>query len=309
MKALRRTGAGLLFLIFALGSARYVSGCAGDGGARGTTFTGNLQQTIAFREPRRFDFALRRLFDVVTTAYAQVSGVEVCIQGTSNCTTTDESGEFTVSGPAEGTVSLRFIGEDFEAELRIDGVRRGGRVRVVNVSCDESEGTCTAEEVRFEGGGVRCESGAITVTPSEQQFTIDGGGEDCIRARGCNVTITGSGGDLVLTNCERCIDAREGAEVTIRVTGGNVSCDATNDGIRTEDDATVSLSADGANDDVTIIGGEEGIEARDASVVELSATGTCVIQGDEDAIRRDSTATVDVSGCANVELRGEERVD
>ena len=92
-------------------------------------------------------------------------------------------------------------------------------------------------------GAIRCENGTLEIMKNlGEDLIIDGGGEDCIRTAGnCNLIV--DPGNIILTNCERCIDARGTSQVTLLTSDGDIECDASEDGIRSRGDAGIVLDA------------------------------------------------------------------
>lgn len=281
----------------------------GSGGEQATTFTGNLAEEAALLGPEgspstRSRFALLSL--LVATAHAQEAVVEVCVEGTDFCTFVDENGFFTLAADVGGDVTLVFSAPDFTARVALTGVPRGATVRLRNIRCSTVTGTCEPEDVEIEGGAVvrgpiRCQRGPILIVQNGN-FEVVGDGQDCIRTEGqCDLTIEAK--SVLLRGCERCVRSEGGSQVVIAASGGNIECNADEDGVRSQGNSTVNLAAAG-NGDVVILAGDHGIRAEGKSVVELEATGRCVIGGDEAALRVEGAAEVDTAACSQLDLRG-----
>jgi len=99
-----------------------------------TTFIGNLSQPAAAAAA---DGAVP----------AGASPVQVCVAGTSFCTSVDENGVFTLGAGVGGDVVLVFDGPGFTASLALQDVPRGATVRIQNIECSTSTGLCHAEDV------------------------------------------------------------------------------------------------------------------------------------------------------------------
>ena len=144
-----------LAAVGALTSALAV-GCSGGGGGGGgggevTTFRGNLANQTAFLRSRpttpSLSARLLALLSPVRIAYAQVSGVEVCVEGTAFCTTTDEAGAFTLPADVSGTVTLVFTGADFVARITLPNVPAGATISLGGIDCSVSTGLCEADDI------------------------------------------------------------------------------------------------------------------------------------------------------------------
>lgn len=130
-------------------------GGGGGGGGGGTRFNGNVSGTQAFLSPApapapRFAWASLSL---IGTAYAQVTGVQVCLTGSTICTTTDENGAFSlpVDGDLLNPVCLTLSGSNFSANLCLPfDVPNGSIVTLSEITCDLSSGSCSAEDVDID---------------------------------------------------------------------------------------------------------------------------------------------------------------
>ena len=139
--------------VLATALALSCSGGGGGGGGAGsdvTTFRGNLANETAFLTPRRsapsLRLALLELLSPIGVAHAQLGGVEVCVEGTDFCTTTDGNGSFTLPAEVSGLVTLVFTGSDFTARLTLDNVQPGATITLANIECSLSTGLCEADD-------------------------------------------------------------------------------------------------------------------------------------------------------------------
>ncbi|MBI2485984.1 MAG: hypothetical protein HYW01_03320 [Deltaproteobacteria bacterium] len=308
-----------LFLTLALATSISLLSCDGGGGGDGqaggtSTIRGNVADVVTAMAPMGEKSSmlaqLKDLLGFSKTANAQgseVEGITVIAQQDGNEVDediTDSNGGFDLTVFGGDDVTLIFVTPTFTVFTVV--VVPANAVVIIVVILQPTQ--VVVQQMQQVLGPIRCEGGIFEFAKAEDtDFVIDGGGEDCIRAEGnCIVNIDPE--NIILTNCERCIRAEDEAQVTLTTTDGDISCDANEDGIRTKDNATVNLSASGSGD-ITILAGENGIRAEDTSIVELDATGICTIQGDENAIRQDATATVDTSGCNELNLIGGIRID
>jgi hypothetical protein len=76
----------------------------------------------------------------------------------------------------------------------------------------------------------------------QRDVTINGGGEDCLRAEGnCAIDLTFK--SVTLTNCQRCIRAEGNSSIHLTTTTGAIQCTASADGIRAQGTADIILDA------------------------------------------------------------------
>ncbi|MGH7818677.1 MAG: hypothetical protein ACREQ9_02800 [Candidatus Binatia bacterium] len=141
----------------AVAVAAFVS-CGGGGGGGGSRFQGNVSSPQASLEPAppaESRFAWWSL-GFVGTAWAQGSGIQVCLADSDICTTTDENGSFVlpVDGDLVAPVCLRISGSSFSANLCLPfDVPNGSVVNLRNIRCDLQDDTCEAEDVDFDEAG------------------------------------------------------------------------------------------------------------------------------------------------------------
>src|SRR3972149_73494 len=162
-----------------------------------------------------------------------------------------------------------------------------------------TNGSVSGIKVRAERNG---EKVASDTTNSDGDFTINGNGKDCIRAKGdCLIDIEAQ--NIILNDCNEGLIAEGSASVTLEALAfptliPTLTINAESNGIHTKGDSTVTLI--GGNISVTSTGAD-GIRAEDSSDVEIQPSGLCTIEGSDDAIQKDGTATVDSDGCTLVE--------
>lgn len=313
---MKRLAKNILFLAILI-SAVSISllSCGGGGGGNGQssesgTINGrvsDVMMTMAPMQERSYMLALlQEIISLSKKANAQASGVSgitvsaILNGNTVDTDTTDAEGNFTLT--AFGNVTLVFVTDEFTISIDIS-IPEGTVVNiVVTLLPDEPDPDDRVEVEDLEiAGTVRCETGVLNISDLVNDIVIDGGGEDdCIRVEG-NCTLSIESNNLTLTNCERCIDARGTGQVTI--TSVDVSCDASEDGIRSRGNSVVTLDADG---DIDISVGENGIRADGNSATSLSATGDINVSGDENGIRAEGTSNVNVSADGECSIFGAE---
>ena len=88
---------------------------------------------------------------------------------------------------------------------------------------------------------------------------------------------------------------------------GDISCDASGDGISAVGNATVILDASGSGD-IDISAGGNGISAVGTSEVDLFATGVIDIFGGENGVEAKGTPQVDLDGASCI-IDGDEGSD
>ena len=130
-------------------------------------------------------------------------------------------------------------------------------------------------------------------------ITIDGGGEDCLRAEGqCTIDLQLGARGLTLTNCERCIQAAGNADVHLLTTTSTetptdknpIRCEASEDGILAQGTASITLETA----ELIITAGEHGVHAAGTAEVVLTVpVPACSITGTEGPVRIDGNATID----------------
>ncbi|MCA9808967.1 MAG: hypothetical protein KC473_01390, partial [Candidatus Dadabacteria bacterium] len=218
-------------------------GCDGGGGGGGnqngqtTVINGRVSDVIAMNgvENKTFKFAeLLEMLSIVKDAKAQ-SGIVVTaiVDGVVlDTTVTNPDGSFSLSFNLESAQNILL-------EFNIDGTIvsisitvQAGSVLDIVVTIDLNAPPGEEVEIVETEGPIRCQNGTLEIIKNPgEDIVIDGGGEDCIRTEGnCNLIIDPE--DIILTNCERCVDARGTSQVTLATTDGDIICDASGDGIR-----------------------------------------------------------------------------
>ncbi|MCI0454454.1 MAG: hypothetical protein L0Y68_05615 [Candidatus Dadabacteria bacterium] len=291
-----------LFLALTLVISITLLSCGGGGGGGGgqaggtSTINGNVADVVAMA-PRKEEPSMLTLFkdffSFSKTANAQGSGVSgitvIALQGgvTVDTSTTDSDGNFILT-VSPGNVTLVF--PDFDASIVIFVPASIVLIIVVVLQPDE----VIVEEMEIDGT-INCETGFIEIVKEDDvDLVIDGEGGDCIRVGG-NCTLNIDPENIILTDCERCIRAEGGAEVTLATTDGDIICDASGDGISTVGNATVILDASGSGD-IDISAGGNGISAVGTSEVNLFATGVIDIFGGQNGVEAKGTPLVDLDG-------------
>ncbi|HSF31510.1 MAG TPA: hypothetical protein VLK82_13690 [Candidatus Tectomicrobia bacterium] len=322
-------------------------GCGGDGSEPDAALTATLQGNVASvvaslptEDPISRFAQLRTWFAIPTLAHAQtaaVGGIRVTANHRGRAVaaaTTDARGNFTLRVP-DGAITLVFSTDSFTLSTELAVPAQRVIILVVVLQPSHATPVFVRERhiVQTVGGAIRCETGLVEITkPNDQDFVIDGGGEDCIRVAGnCSVHIDPV--NISLINCARCIDAGGTAQVTLTTLDGDIRCDAREDGIRAQGNASVTLDARGsptgggniviqstgdggirvagtanvtlqAQRDLLVAGEVEGIRADGDAAVELTAL-RCMIEGDPNAIQVAGNALVDAQGCGELQLSGE----
>jgi hypothetical protein len=236
-------------------------------------------------------------FRLVPAAHAQTTNLAgilvVARQGstTVDTVTTDANGSFTLR-VAAGTVTLVFTTATFTVST--DLVVPANTAVALVVILQPTQVIVPTQVTVAEGtlSPIRCTGGTVQLPTEVAQgdFVIDGRGEDCLRAEGrCTIDLDLGVRSLTLTNCERCIRAAGNAEVLL-TTQGSLRCTASEDGIRAEGTASVTLEAGSLN----VAAGEHGIRAEGMADVVLDVS-TCMLNGTQGPARIDGNATID--GC------------
>ncbi len=293
----------LLFFIAAVPLTLLACDSGGGGNQDGqvTTINGRISNVIAMKESadKSIKFAdVIEMLSLIKEAKAQGSiTVTAIIDGvTVDTTITDPDGSFTLSFMLDGAqnVTLSFDIDGTIVSISIT-VQEGSILDIVIIIDLNAPPGDEVEIVELEGP-IRCETGTLEITKNpDEDLVIDGGGEDCIRTAGnCNLIIDPE--NIILTNCENCVDARGTSDVTLQTFEGDIFCDAFGDGIKTVGDATVFLDVNG---DVNVSSGENGAKADGNSVISFAADA-CIFDSGEDIFDMNGNATINTDGCGEI---------
>ncbi len=300
-------------ILLLLGAATVASlsllGCddGGDGGnqnGRTTTINGRVSNVIAMKETGdetiKFAELLKRLAFIDEAKAQSGIAVSALIDGVEVSTdTTDPEGNFSLSFMLESAqnVTLNFDvnGTPVSATILVEEGSVLDIAVVIDLSAPPGDQVDIIDMSDVQGP-ITCQTGTVnmTKTPGED-LVIDGGGEDCIRTEGnCSLVIDPE--NIVLTNCDKCIDARGTSEITLTAPDGHITCDAAGDGLRTTGDANVVLNASG---DIDVLAGENGVDADGNSIIAFTAE-SCIFDSPLEAFNESGNATIDTSGCGEV---------
>lgn len=297
----------LFLLLTAMAASMAFLACDGGGGDGGnqsgqtTTINGRVSNVIAMKESadKSIKFAdVIKMLSPIKEAKAQGSiTVSAIIDGvTVDSTVTDPDGSFTLSFLLDGAqnVTLSFDIDGTIVSVSIT-VQEGSILDIVIV-IDLNAPPGDEVEIVDEEGPITCENGTMEITKIPgQDLVIDGGGDDCIRTAGnCNLIIDPE--NIILTNCENCIDARGTSQVTILTSDGDVFCDASEDGIKTVGNADVSFDIIG---DLNVSSDENGAKAEGNSAISFTADA-CVFDSGEDTFDTNGNATINADGCGEI---------
>ena len=230
-----------------------------------------------------------------------VSGIKVIAERNNErvaSDTTNSEGEFKLK-VREGDITLLFeiLGEVTLG--RAFTITEDSEV-FLEVSLDLGLNQIEVEDWDVVQDPIRCDSNQSFIIDEDDlvDFTVDGNGKDCIRAQGdCFIDIVVQ--NITLDVCNEGILAEGSANVNLEALAvPTLTIDAEGNGIHTKGDSSV-----------TLIGGDifvestasDGIRAEDSSDVEIQPSGLCTIEGFDDAIDPDPTATIDPDGCTLVQ--------
>ncbi len=143
---------------------------------------------------------------------------------------------------------------------------------------------------------IHCEGSNAFIIDEEDlvDFTLDGNGRDCIRAKGdCFIDISVQ--NISLNDCNEGIFTENNANLTLEALASpTLTIDAESNAIHTKNNSSVTLTGV----DIFVTSTEaNGILAEDFSAVEIQPSGQCTIDGFDEPISQDVTATVDPDGC------------
>jgi hypothetical protein len=303
----------MLLLLFVIPAPLCFLACGGGGDGGGgngqtTIINGRIANVIAMKEPgdKTIKFAdLIEMLSLIQEAKAQngITVTAIIDDVTVDTTVTDPDGSFTLSFLLDGAqnVTLTFDIDGTTVSISIT-VQEGSILDIVIVIdlnappgdevdiIDEDEAT----------GAIECNNGTLEITKNPgEDLIIDGRGGDCIRTAGnCSLIIDPE--NIILTNCENCIDARGTSDVTLATFDGNIFCDASGDGIKTVGDATVLLDVNG---DLDVSAGENGAKASGNSVISFLANA-CIFDSGEDTFETNGNAVINDEGCGEIIIGG-----
>jgi len=239
---------------------------------------------------------------VASVTNGSVSGIKVRAERNGEkvaSDTTNSDGDFTLK-VRDGAITLEFETSTFTV-ARMFTITEDSEVLLI-VSLGPNQILVDNWEVLQDP--IRCDNNQnfiITNDVNLVDFTINGNGKDCIRAKGdCLIDIEAQ--NIILNDCNEGLIAEGSASVTLEALAfptliPTLTINAESNGIHTKGDSTVTLI--GGNISVTSTGAD-GIRAEDSSDVEIQPSGLCTIEGSDDAIQKDGTATVDSDGCTLV---------
>jgi len=305
-----------LILVLTLATSLSLLSCGGGGGGGGTSaINGNVADVMTAMAPikeKPYMLALiKDFFSFSKKANAQgseVEGIEVIaeVDGEEvDVDITDGNGNFVLTIPGGGNVTLIFNIDGFIVSIQIFAPE--GTVVNIVVAIDQVEDEVIVEELDIDGT-IHCETGFVEIVKEDDvDLTVDGEGGDCIRVGG-NCTLKIDPENIILTDCERCIRAEGTSEVMLSTMDGDISCDASGDGISAVGNAIVDLNASGSGD-ITISGEKDGISAEGTSEVNLFATGVIDISGGENGVEAKGTPLVDLNAASCIIGGGDNAIE
>lgn len=292
--------------VMAIAASLFLAGCDGGGGGGGnngqtTVINGQVSNVIVMNGTDNKSIKFAELIDalrIVKDAKAQ-GGIPVSatVDGVLlDTTVTEPDGSFTLSFPLESAQNITLSFDIDGTIVSITITVQQGSVLDIVVTIDLNAPPGEEVEIVETEGPIRCQNGTVEITKNPgEDIVIDGGGEDCIRTEGnCNLIIDPE--DIILTNCERCVDARGTSQVTLATTDGNIFCDASGDGIRSRGNASVVLDVNG---DVDITSSENGAKADGNSIITFTANA-CIFNSGENAFDVGGNADIDTDGCGEI---------
>jgi len=287
-------------------------GCGGgdgDGGGGGqngetTQINGRISNVVAMTESNDKSIKYSKIMDMlnfIKEAKAQ-DGIMVTaiIDGVVVDTdTTDPDGSFALSFLLDSAENVTLLFDIDGTEVSISILVREGSIIEIVVAIDLNEPP--GDEVDIVDlaeavGPVRCENGTLEITKElDEDIIIDGGGEDCIRTAGnCDLIIDPE--DIILTNCQRCIDARGTSRVTLQTFDGDIFCDAFEDGFRSRGNAEIIIDAIG---NIDILANDSGARADGNSTISFFADA-CIFDTGEETFDEQGNANIDPEGCGEI---------
>lgn len=276
-------------------TALALAGCGGGGGGGHGNDGGGANATVSGHVAGVNGTAAAPAEDGASTATISCAGITVRAEHDGKevaATTTNPSCDFELSVPG-GDVTLVFVADGFTVTTAI--TVPPGSVLILTVTLSPGGVEIGNSEVH---GTIDCDHGDVHLDALGSALTIDGNGDDCIRAEG-NCTITIDANAIALRHCDSCIRASSNADVRLTTATADLTCDAGSDGIQAIGTVAVHLTAAGR---ITIDAGEDGIDAEQrpdgTPDVVVDAAGFCSIEGAQSAVSRGGNATIDVGNCA-----------
>lgn len=219
---------------------------------------------------------------------------------------TDETGSFTITDvPCDTPLTLIFTYEGSSVTLEgisapCPGTEDQGVIAMVvsiNFEQDEAEAEEIEDEDDIADSVVSCSTDEQEIDMNGEEFSIDGGGNPCLVTTGnCKLDIKAS--NVVLTNCSTCIDTRGGSSVEIKTT--QFDCVANSDGIR---------SVGGSSVDITVISSEmmdDTVMPSDAEAMQHMGDDTVIGSGNGEILIIAGEDGIDSRGNSKVELETED---
>jgi len=231
-----------------------------------------------------------------------VSGIKVIAERNGErvaSDTTNSEGEFKLK-VREGDITLLFEILDAVTVGRVFTITEDSEV-FLDVSLDLVQKQIEVEDWNVSQDPIRCGSNQSFIIAEEDliDFTVNGNGKDCIRAKGDCLLIGITVQNIALNDCNEGILAEGSADVNLEALAvPTLTIDAESNGIHTKGNSSVTLI--GGNIIVTSTQ-RDGIRAEDSSDVEIQPSGLCTIEGFDDAIDPDPTATIDPDDCTLVQ--------
>lgn len=298
----------LIILALALTPSLTHLSCGGDGDGGGqngqtTIINGRVTNVVAMmEEDNRYELAkLLELLSFINEAKAKDGiTVSVMVDGETVATdVTDPMGNFFLSFTLQSAQNVTLIFEIDGTIVSITIFVQQGSILdiIVAIDLNAPEGEeVEVVDVTDAEGPIRCENGILEIIKElNEDIVIDGGGEDCIRTAGnCELIIDPE--NIVLTNCQRCIDARGKSQVTLRTIEGHVFCDASEDGFRSRGTADILLEIIG---DLNVSAFGHGARADGDSTISLFAD-RCIFDTGEDVFEMNGNALIDTEGCEDI---------
>src|SRR3989337_2470179 len=232
---------------------------------------------------------------VASVTNGSVSGIKVRAERNGEkvaSDTTNSDGDFTIR-VREGVILLEFETSTFTV-ARMFTITEDSEVLLI-VSLGPNQILVDNWEVLQDP--IRCDNNQNFIIINDVNlvdFTINGNGKDCIRAKGdCLIDIEAQ--NIILNDCNEGLLAEGSASVTLEALAfPTLTIDAESNGIHTKGDSSVTLI--GGNIFVTSTA-SDGIRAEDTSDVEIQPSGLCEIKGFDEPVQQAQTATVVTGSC------------
>jgi|GEM_PF-2400906 hypothetical protein len=224
--------------------------------------------------------------NIFVTAFQ--NGVEV------DHTLSDTEGNYSVTVPGGGSVTLLFEFSGSSAATIVNVTPDSKALLDVVMVLSSQQPEIQIETFAIISPSIRTrELESFTFREEKADFRIEGNNANCLEATGSS-EIEIRVKNLTLTGCNNGIVGEDFANVLLEtVSVSNLNIEAKANGIHAKDDSSIRLKGN----NVYITADINGILATGTSGVQIEPSGSCTIQGREEAVDKRDAAFVDTANC------------